>query len=239
MITPIASPDEVVERARTALGKKTEYKLGKGGYKPGLTTPAPAGKCDCTGFLAWAFGISRELDNPYYKQLNGGWFETSAIYKDIQSPYGIFGQLDKPQVGAVAVYGDSGGHEGHIGLITEVKNGKVQKVIHCSSSAWKKDGDAIAENAIKALTDNPAVRYGWFSGYSDHLLTPLALPVDTTGSKPLAKFLAETTSLLPSTRKGILKSAASIPPPAARTASDIEILFSLGNPPKHIAWHFP
>jgi hypothetical protein len=245
MILPISSPQDAIDRARTALGKKTEYKLGKGGYKPDLKTPAPAGKCDCTGFLAWAFGISRELDNPYYKQLNGGWFETSAIYKDIQSPYGIFSQLDKPQVGAVAVYGDSGGHEGHIGLITEVKNGKVQKVIHCSCSAWKDDGDAIAENAIKALTDNPAVRYGWFSGYSDHFLTPLALPVDTNTSKPSPRppenlhVLSETISLLPSVRRSLSGKALNAAQPAANTANNIRVLFSVGNPPQYIAWHFP
>jgi len=41
----------------------------------------------------WCFGVSRKLDNPYYKSLNGGWFETSAIYRDALSPFGFFEKM--------------------------------------------------------------------------------------------------------------------------------------------------
>lgn len=61
MSIPVTSPDQAIERARTALGRNTEYKLGKGGMNPKLDTPSVKNQCDCTGFLAWAFGISRHL----------------------------------------------------------------------------------------------------------------------------------------------------------------------------------
>jgi hypothetical protein len=243
MSLPITSPDEAIDRARSALGKKTEYKLGKGGMNPKLATPSVKNQCDCTGFLAWAFGISRHLkDNPYYIQLNGGWFETTAIFKDVNSPNGIFTRLDAPRVGAIAVYGDSGGSQGHIGLITEVSGGKVKKVIHCSLSAWNNQKDSIQENSAKALTDNPAVNYGWFSGYSDASLIPLTQPVSATksGGKTfrLAPADREGASLLPSALRGpgkVSSPAHSAPAPG----NPLKVLFTIGNPPKYIAWHFP
>jgi hypothetical protein len=241
MSIPITSPDEAIERARTALGKKTGYKLGKGGMNPKLETPAVNNQCDCTGFLAWAFGISRYLkDNPYYIQLNGGWFETTAIFKDVNSPNGIFTKLDAPKVGAIAVYGDSGGSQGHIGLITEVSGGKVKKVIHCSLSAWNNQKDAIQENSAKALTDNSAVNYGWFSGYSDASIIPLTQPVSAS------KSAAKASSLTPAQREGapLLRSASSgsrkaSGAAAAAPGNPLKVLFTIGNPPKYIAWHFP
>lgn len=246
-----ASPDEVIARARTALGKKTEYKLGKGGFKPGLDTPAPAGQCDCSGYVAWCLGISRQMSDPFYQQANGGWFETTAVAKDVLSPYGIFKQITVPVPGCIAVYGDHGGHEGHIGIVTAVKNGRPSLVIHCSSSAWKNNGDAIAENGIAALTDNPSVVYGWFSGYSDAAHTPLNL---LGFLKPQAAKMARGRGgkKAPAVLEGGLllraarpKSSAGSAPHVAKAGAPaaapnpLQVLFSIGHPPKYIAWHFP
>ena len=53
-----ASNDCTLERARAGLSKGTVYKLGKGGFDP--TRPMTR-ELDCSGFVAWTIGISREL----------------------------------------------------------------------------------------------------------------------------------------------------------------------------------
>jgi hypothetical protein len=99
-----------------------EHQLGKGGFKPALDAPAPASQCDCSGYIAWCLGIPRRVNDPFYIQNNGGWLETTGVYKDILSPYGFFKALDAPRIGCVVVYPNQNGHQGHIGLVTEVKD---------------------------------------------------------------------------------------------------------------------
>ncbi len=162
---------ELIERARTALGRKIIYRLGKGGRRPKNETPADSENgCDCSGYVAWCLGFDRYIEEPFYARRNGddgvkGWFETSAAAADAVDKAGILTVIDAPVPGCIAVYGDSGGSEGHIGIVTEVNSkGKATKVIHCSSSAYKKHGDAIAENDSTALLDNPRRVYAWFEG---------------------------------------------------------------------------
>lgn len=221
----------MIDRARTALGLKIQYKLGKGGVKPELSTPAPQGQCDCSGYVAWCLGISRVMKDPFYKAANDGWFETTAIYKDILSSAGIFAEVSAPVPGCIAVYGDHGGNQGHIGIVTQVKNNKVQRVIHCSSSAWKNTGDAIAENNLAALTNNPNVRFGWFSRYSE---VPLAAPAT------FDLFSINTPPALPGSAVHLegeaLIGTANLP---LAPKNNLEIAFSIGEPPKYIAWRFP
>jgi hypothetical protein len=158
----------LINRALGMVGQGTKYKLGRGGMNPNLATPAPKGECDCTGFIAWCFGISRKTNNPFYMKYMNGWFETSVIYKDVGHTAGLFEQLVKPRAGAIIVFGDyttsSGRKEGHIGLITSLNNNAVQ-VVHCSSGN-DKNGDAIQ------VTDDSVFRnhkplYGWWSGLPD------------------------------------------------------------------------
>ncbi len=52
------SNDHTLQRTRAALGKGTVYRLGKGGFDP---TQPMTQECDCSGFVAWAIGIPREL----------------------------------------------------------------------------------------------------------------------------------------------------------------------------------
>jgi hypothetical protein len=187
--------DELLARARTALGRKIPYALGKGGFKPEDSTPnRPNGGCDCSGFVSWALGISRETTNPFYKEKNGGWIETSAVYADIGSPIGLFSSLATPRPGCIVVYPDSpAGGEGHIGIVTKVSAaGAVTAVIHCSSSGWKNQGDSIQENAPSALTKNPSVRYGWYAGLDQ----PLAATTATDSANALAPAAATEASTL-------------------------------------------
>ena len=159
---------DLLARARSAAGRKTEYKLGKGGMKPLAALPdAGGGQCDCSGYVAWALGISRKTDNPFYKNVNGGWIETTAVHKDIASEVGLFSPCPA-QLGCIVVYGDAGGGQGHIGIVTATanKDGELvaSKVLHCSSGNWKKNGDSVLETPANVFTNNPRTVYGWYEG---------------------------------------------------------------------------
>lgn len=81
-----ASTAQTLARAHRALGLGTIYKLGKGGFNPAKPmTPS----CDCSGFVAWAIGIPRELPPGSDK-----WLDTDAYYaggKPVKT--GLFGQV--------------------------------------------------------------------------------------------------------------------------------------------------
>jgi hypothetical protein len=144
---------ELVLRARSAKGKNTVYKLGKGGYRPG--DAHPGSNCDCTGYAAWIVGLSRKQPDTI------GWVETSRIVKDATGEQQLFFQTETPEIGDFAVYGDwidqdGSERQGHIGLITSVvtkvtPTGSLQvvphTVIHCSSGNYKLTKDAILETA--------------------------------------------------------------------------------------------
>jgi hypothetical protein len=171
---------ELLTRARSASGKKIEYKLGKGGMKPNADLPdaGSAGQCDCSGFVAWCLGISRQTENPFYLNANGGWIETTAVHKDILSNTGLFSQCEA-QPGCIVVYGDSHSGQGHIGIVVSVtiSGGKkvASRVIHCSSGNWKKNGDAILETVATVFTSNANSVYGWYEGISKGTLEAMQL----------------------------------------------------------------
>lgn len=159
----------LIERARTALNKQTQYK------SPGTTPPLAAAswpdegaKIDCSGFLAWCLRLPRTVDHPKYKSINGGWFETTAIHADVKASWGYFEALSTPKPGAILVYPDKDGHDGHIGLVTRT-NGKpglegVDAIIHCSLGGWKKFGDAIRETDASIWKARADSVIGWYSG---------------------------------------------------------------------------
>ncbi len=134
-----------VTRAKTAIGKGIKYKLSQGGMDPTKSSPTQNGLCDCSGFVCWILGLSRKTTIPYYKKF-GGWIYTDSIVEDIKSTQGIFERLDTPEVGCIVVYG-AGAKIGHVGLVSEVKNGKMTKVIHCSKGNDTKFHDAIQETS--------------------------------------------------------------------------------------------
>jgi hypothetical protein len=150
-------PEEVVARARSVVAKGCFYNLGCGGMRPHDPHPwDSANRCDCSGFAAWCLNVSRQTDNPWYKNQNGGWLETSSIVRDCETPFGFFAQVDrrKARVGDLLVYGDykdgSGKTvQGHVGICSDVGSKGPLLVIHCSAGNFRKTGDAIRETDIK------------------------------------------------------------------------------------------
>lgn len=139
-LIPTVGTPQTMQRAKSALKRKTVYKLGKGGFDP--TKPMTI-QCDCSGFIAWAIGIPRELPPKSNK-----WLSTDQYWaggKPVKA--GLFTQKDlsAAAVGDLLVYPDSGGRQGHISVVSAVKNKKPSHIIHCSSGNFKNFGDAIRE----------------------------------------------------------------------------------------------
>ena len=133
-----AGTQQTLARAHSALALGTIYKLGKGGFDP--VKPMTA-QCDCSGFIAWAIGIPRELPPGSDK-----WLSTDEYWaggKPVKA--GLFTQilLKDAVAGDLLVYPDSGGSQGHISIINQVDNNMPTFIIHCSSGNFKNFNDAI------------------------------------------------------------------------------------------------
>lgn len=159
--------EELVARARSAVGRGTEYVLGQGGRDPRL--PRPEARLDCSGFAAWVAGVDRYLPNGALPHLPGGeWFECTTLYNDARSPLGFV--LEVPWVQALAgdllVYPDAKApskRQGHVGVVVEVGPRGPLSVVHCSSTNWKRTGDAIRETDAEVFRAGAAVvaRLAW------------------------------------------------------------------------------
>lgn len=68
-----ADRERTLARAKSALGHGTRYVLGKGGRTP--VDPMER-ESDCSGFVAWAIGIPRELPPG-----SGRWLQTTTYWK--------------------------------------------------------------------------------------------------------------------------------------------------------------
>ena len=150
-----------VSRARSAVGGGCIYRLGKGGFDPKAERPwSKQMECDCSGFVSWCLGVSRKTNNPWYVKFNGGWFETSAIVRDALSPFGVFTEVARydARPGDVLVWGDTGGQQGHVGLVTG-----AGKVAHCSKGNWTLTQDAIRETDMHIFDTHKAIaaRCAW------------------------------------------------------------------------------
>ncbi len=161
---------QFLARARSASGFKTIYDLGAGGMNPASTRPVSSGnKCDCSGFVCWALGISRQTTHPLYMKFNGGWINTDGIVHDAKKSTGVFSQLAKAKIGCIVVF--PGGRVngitkiGHVGIVTSVKDGKPSKVLHCSSGNYRNNGEAIQET-LPTVFNRPDAIYAWYEGLS-------------------------------------------------------------------------
>lgn len=140
----------ILERARSAIGHGTVYALGRGRGGRDPLTPSPADKlrrCDCSGFAAWACGLDRYQPASWLKQVNGGWLSTNGIISDaMATPHAFFRRVAVPELGDLVVYGDRKVNgvtrQGHVGIVAEFPD---LRVVHCSSSNYKRTGDAIQE----------------------------------------------------------------------------------------------
>jgi hypothetical protein len=132
------STQQTMNRAHSVLGQKTIYKLGKGGFDP--TKPLTK-ECDCSGFIAWAIGIPRELPPGSDK-----WLSTDEYWaggKPTKPGLLTQVQMNAAEIGDIIVYPDSNGHQGHIALVNQTTLGMPALIIHCSNGNYKNFGDAI------------------------------------------------------------------------------------------------
>ena len=147
----MTGPD-IVARALSAKGHDILYVLGHGGWHPEDALPTRDGGCDCSGFVAWCLGVSRQCFDPAFP-----WYETTAIVHDAIGDQRHFVNVrwQDCQPGDVVVYGDrkdkdGSRHQGHIGIVTVVDTGGPLKVVHCSKGASLSQGDAITETSPDA-----------------------------------------------------------------------------------------
>lgn len=153
--------EELLTRARSAIGKGCRYKLGCGGYHPKDDLPArptwriPKGGLvprkllflDCSGFISWVLGRPRAVT-----VVPGMWgCSTDSIYRDATKHNFHFAQIDKPIPGCIAVYGDwkdakGKTHQGHVAIVVDPDK---HTVVDCSSSM-----DGVAEHVQEVFWDN-------------------------------------------------------------------------------------
>ncbi|WP_374163182.1 LysM peptidoglycan-binding domain-containing protein [Arcticibacter sp. MXS-1] len=112
--TPV-KVEQLVLRARSVVNCNIRYKLGSGGTHPEESSPSRDSLCDCSGFVCWVLGLSRQTNIPFYKHF-GGWIFTDSIEADINSASGIFERLSRPEPGCIVVYG-AGSKIGHVGVV--------------------------------------------------------------------------------------------------------------------------
>lgn len=167
----------LLNRAASALDKNTTYRSP--GRMPSFaaSTWSPNIEADCSGFVDWClrFSPNRQVNHPLYRRVNGGWFETTAIHRDGLESVGFFSQLETPRVGAMLVYPDYRGrdgrmHDGHIGIISEVRgNGVegVEKIIHCSLGSSNRLGDAVQETGPDPWLLHSNSIIVWFEGLTE------------------------------------------------------------------------
>jgi hypothetical protein len=136
---------DALKRARAACGHGAKYKLGWGGHNPKWLWPwSPADRLkqsDCSGFVSWVYGIPRDMNGRFSRR----WIETSRIVADALGANELFRRVAQPRPGDLIVYGDAGGKQGHVGIVSRLDaQGRPDRVIHCNAST----ADAIAETPV-------------------------------------------------------------------------------------------
>jgi hypothetical protein len=155
----------LLARARSALDGQVVYRLGEGGFHQDAPGPARNGRCDCSGYVCWALGMSRITRHPLYVAFNGGWINTDSIVHDAGRQTGYFERLDSPAPGCLIVYPKkgSGRRLGHVGIVTRVADGSPSKVIHCSAMRSGTTKNAIQETGPEVFR-LPSTIYAWYEG---------------------------------------------------------------------------
>lgn len=153
---------EAVARARSAAGKKTIYKLSKGGMNAKAALPVDAqSECDCSGFACWILGVSRWSRAPLHPwpDFPADWISTDSIYHDAKATQKRFRVVLDPAPGDLIVYPDHAGGQGHVGMIGDVGDGGPVSVIHCSAGNMRQYGDAIHETPLASFWANRGAIY--------------------------------------------------------------------------------
>ncbi len=166
--------EHLLLRVHAVVGLPIEYRLGGGGMDPTSPTPADRqGTVDCSGFVAWALGLSRMTEEPLYQRFNGGWIEgiglrgwinTCALAYDLTQDAGILHTCEA-QPGAIIVYpGPPRRRVGHCGIIMEVQRGTITQVAHASRTNWETRGAAIQITGPELFYREDDTRLGFFAG---------------------------------------------------------------------------
>lgn len=165
-----SSVETFLARARSALGRGIRYRLGAGGMDARAESPADANnECDCSGFVCWALGISRQTDHPMYVRFNGGWINTDAMVHDAQTASGFFTRVTEARVGSIVVYGarPAAQNVGHVGIVTAIGNDggvtRAMTVLHCSHGNHQQHGDAVCQTGISVFARRDAT-FAWWIG---------------------------------------------------------------------------
>ena len=148
-----AGRDRTLARARSLVDQGTRYVLGKGGFTP--TDPMES-ESDCSGFVAWAIGIPRELPPG-----SGRWLQTTTYWEGGGNVgQGLFDESDpaRAEPGDIYVYPDMRGKQGHMGVISAAQSGRPIKIIHCSKGNFNRHGDAIRETNPDVFVRHPKSR---------------------------------------------------------------------------------
>lgn len=175
-----ATRQNTLDRARNCVGKNTVYKLGKGGMNPAKSLTM---ECDCSGFVAWAIGIPRELPPG-----SGKWLQTTTYWQGGEVVgITLFDPVNEGQVetGDIYVYPDMGSRQGHMGIISSVEGGKASKVIHCSSGNFRNHGDAILETNPAVFSQNCKSRIMRVDYTALRAYCNIAEPEDGSPEQPL------------------------------------------------------
>lgn len=134
--------EELIRRARSAGGQGIRYELGKGLNPDDPMPGGSAGACDCTGFVLWALRQPRR----YGRGSNAAWIDTSWIWREAPERATLFRTEHAPRPGCLVVYPDRViAAQGHVALVTEVDDGAVRRIMHCSSVNARLTGEAIFE----------------------------------------------------------------------------------------------
>jgi len=171
------TPNQLIARARSAAAKNVVYKLGAGGMRPDKAMPTDANnRCDCSGFVCWALGISRQTTHPLYLNFNGGWINTNAMVNDAKESTGMFRPATLIVPGVILVFASGGGHRvGHCGIVTKVgAAGMPETVIHCSSGN-SRNGDAIQETPPTVFRTAGTIAI-WYEGLVQSAAEPRRQP---------------------------------------------------------------
>jgi len=150
------NPDQALQRARDMVGKGTVYHLGRGGFDPSKPLWSADRTADCSGFVAWAIGVPRELPPG-----SNRWLQTTTYWNGGGAAgEGLFDQasFERAAPGDILVFPDVGDKQGHMGLVSAVGSDAPALVIHCSSGNFRNTGDAIRETDWTLFRNHPKTR---------------------------------------------------------------------------------
>lgn len=96
---------DLLARARSQTNHGTTYRLGGGVQVP--TAPScrdERGGSDCSAYSDWTYGIPKVCPFAWMKHVNGGWYDTSGLWWDIEKESSGFFKRCAPKPGAIIVF---------------------------------------------------------------------------------------------------------------------------------------